>query len=233
MNRLLPGQGSGEPWVVFADIVLALLFLFVLFIFAQYIRYEELTVLEVVENRKKKVERLVKEGVPPEDSVTVRSGGPYSQQITFSSDLLFPTCGDRLRPSGREVVALVGRLLNPHASYFSSIQVEGHTDPRPPTGSEGCDFRDNWELSSRRAATVVRILNREALLDPGGISAVGRAQYQPPHATPRAVPDTAAEGHWRAYRRIEMVLRYSEKSVRDSLNNIGDDRRLQSEGHDG
>lgn len=212
MKRLTRGTEEDEPWVVFADIVLATLFIFVLFIFAQYIKYDELVVLELLEERKEEIRRLVQDSVPYEDSVIVDSAQDFSQRIRFSSDLLFPTCDDQLRSSGRDVVSLVGRLLKTRSEYFKSIEVEGHTDPRPPTGQEGCRFRDNWELSSRRAATVVRILTRDAEMEPGQLSSVGRAEFQPPEAIIHTAEDSL-----RRSRRIEMVLQYSEANIRESL----------------
>lgn len=222
MKRLTRRAEEGGPWVVFADIVLATLFIFVIFIFAQYIKYDKLAVHEILDERKEEIRQLIHNSVPGEDSVTVVAGQGFSQRIKFSSDLLFPTCRDRLRPSGRDVVSLVGRLLNTRSNYFESIEVEGHTDPRPPTGEEECPFRDNWELSSRRAATVVRILTRDAQMEPGRLSSVGRAQFQEPEV---ATDTSMWEGNrsdadpWRPFRRIEMVLRYSEEDIRTSLRN--------------
>lgn len=220
MKRLTRGAEEGGPWVVFADIVLATLFIFVLFIFAQYIKYDKLAVLEELDERKEEIRQLIQDSVPGEDSVAVVAGQEFSQRIKFSSDLLFATCDDRLRPAGRDVVFLVGTLLNTRSDYFKSIEVEGHTDPRPPTGEEECPFRDNWELSSRRAATVVRILARDAEMEPARLSSVGRAQFQQPEFvtdTSMWVGDRSDEDPWRPFRRIEMVLQYSEEDIRTSL----------------
>lgn len=220
MRRLTRDAEEGQPWVVFADIVLATLFIFVLFIFAQYMKYDKLAVLEILEERKKEISQLIQDSVPREDSVAVISGQDFSQRIQFSSDLLFPTCDDRLRSSGRDIVFRVGRMLRTRSAYFKSIEVEGHTDPRPPTGQEECPFRDNWELSSRRAATVVRILARDAEMEPGRLSSVGRAQFRPPEASADTTVrqlERSDEDPWRPFRRIEMVLEYSEEDIRDAL----------------
>lgn len=228
MNRLTRDSDLDEPWIVFTDVVLAALFLFVLFIFALYIRYEKLTLLEELESRQAEIAKLIRDSVPAEYSVAIDSGEAFSQRVTFSSDLLFPTCRDRLTGSGSEVVTLVGRLLGLRYTYFESIEVEGHTDPRPPTGSEQCPFRDNWELSSRRAATVVRILAGQAGLSPTRLSAVGRAQFRPPDAVGISMlsdVDQPGSDPWRELRRIEMVLQYSEDDIEAELRqDSGEDR---------
>lgn len=220
MRRLTPDQATREPWVVFADIVLAALFLFLLFIFAQYIRYEKLTLLEELERRKEEVARLIREKVPAEDSVAVDMGEAFSQRITFSSDLLFATCRYQLTEPGRELVTVVGSLLKSRSTYFESIEIEGHTDPRQPTGEEECPFVDNWDLSSRRAATVVHILASSAALDPHRLSAVGRGQFRPAGMqTPGCEPGSGAVGPFDrpCDRRIEVVLQYSEQDIETHL----------------
>jgi chemotaxis protein MotB len=54
--------------------------------------------------------------------------------------------------------------------------VEGHTDNIP--FSKGV-LQDNWDLSVKRATSVVRILQKQYGMDPAKISAAGRAEYVP------------------------------------------------------
>ena len=233
MRRLSTSSTSREHWVVFSDIVLAVLFLFMLFIFAQYIRYQKLAIQEERDRRQEQIARLIADSVPRRYSVSVDSGQGSLQRVTFSSDLLFPTCSDQLSSSGRRIVALVGRLLRSRMSYFGSIEVEGHTDPRQPTNTADCPFQDNWELSSRRAATVVRILVRGASLEPGHLSAVGRAQFHPPPSAAYHSLDSLSDAAMRRRRRIEMVLQYSEQDIKDSLAAAGGSVGPGGSGHRG
>ena len=57
------------------------------------------------------------------------------------------------------------------------FMVEGHTDnkaySRPPY------LIDNWDLSVKRATSVVRILQKQYGLDPAHITAAGRGEYVP------------------------------------------------------
>jgi chemotaxis protein MotB len=77
--------------------------------------------------------------------------------------------------------------------------VEGHTDNKPlgPTLKER--FPSNWELSTARAAAVVRFLQEEGLLQPERLSARGYSFYRP-----LATNDTEEGRHQN--RRIEIIL---------------------------
>jgi chemotaxis protein MotB len=57
------------------------------------------------------------------------------------------------------------------------FMVEGHTDNKP-YNHPGV-LKDNWDLSVKRATSVVRILQKQYGLDPAHITAAGRAEYQP------------------------------------------------------
>jgi chemotaxis protein MotB len=54
--------------------------------------------------------------------------------------------------------------------------VEGHTDNVPY--SKGV-LVDNWDLSCKRATSVIRILQKQYGLDPAKMSAAGRSEYKP------------------------------------------------------
>ena len=54
--------------------------------------------------------------------------------------------------------------------------VEGHTDNVPITGGA---IVDNWDLSTRRATAVVRLLQNQFKIDPKRMTAGGRSEYLP------------------------------------------------------
>lgn len=58
-----------------------------------------------------------------------------------------------------EIKEVIGRLKEPR---FIQIVVEGHTDSVDVRGN-GQRYRDNWELSSRRAASVLAELTRQGI----------------------------------------------------------------------
>jgi len=54
--------------------------------------------------------------------------------------------------------------------------VEGHTDDDPISRT---NIEDNWDLSTKRATAVVRILQDEYNVDPKRMTAAGRGEYIP------------------------------------------------------
>ena len=56
------------------------------------------------------------------------------------------------------------------------IQVEGHTDNLPV--KKGQNYLDNWELSTKRALSVLRFLIKQGI-KPNRLSASGYGSFQP------------------------------------------------------
>jgi chemotaxis protein MotB len=54
--------------------------------------------------------------------------------------------------------------------------VEGHTDNVSISTDE---LNDNWDLSVKRATSIVRILQKSYGLDPKRMTAAGRSEYLP------------------------------------------------------
>ena len=80
-----------------------------------------------------------------------------------------------------------------------SILVEGHTD-NVPIGIVLQDrFPTNWELSTARATSVVRILQDAGGLEPERLSACGYSYYRP-------VASNDSEEGRHQNRRIEIIL---------------------------
>jgi chemotaxis protein MotB len=73
--------------------------------------------------------------------------------------------------------------------------VEGFTDDRPIANAL---YPSNWELSSARAASVVKMLSRDGV-DPKRLAAVGYAEFQP------AAPNDTEAGR-AANRRVSLMI---------------------------
>jgi len=58
-----------------------------------------------------------------------------------------------------------------------NILIEGHTDDVPYKGNEV--LLDNWDLSTKRATTILRILVNGTKINPARVTAAGRSQYVP------------------------------------------------------
>lgn len=105
------------------------------------------------------------------DQVKLRPNS-FWLEVEINTSVLFPVAGADLSPDSMAVVRSLGEIL---AATDSRIQVEGHTDNVPIYTRE---FRSNWELSSARAASVVRLF-AEAGVDPSKMAAVGYGEFQP------------------------------------------------------
>jgi chemotaxis protein MotB len=74
--------------------------------------------------------------------------------ITFGSAYMFDPGSAVLTKEGKALVQALVPIIMKQANNFGLV-VEGHTDSRPISSDA---YPSNWELSSARAATVVRIL---------------------------------------------------------------------------
>lgn len=125
------------------------------------------------------------------DQLTVR-GNEMWIEIELSSSLLFPS-GDAL-PNNQafDIIEKIAKILAP---YENPVKVEGFTDNLPIRTPQ---YPTNWELSSARAASIVRMLAMDGV-NPVRMSAVGYGEFQP-------VTDNAtAEGRARN-RRVVLVI---------------------------
>jgi chemotaxis protein MotB len=116
------------------------------------------------------------------------------QSVSFriSNELLFPSGSANLSPTGLSVIKNLARILKQN-NY--PVSVEGHSDPKPIQTRQ---FPSNWELSSSRAASVLRELTREGVA-PERLRAVGYADTRP--IQPNDTPAGRA-----ANRRVELIM---------------------------
>jgi chemotaxis protein MotB len=114
--------------------------------------------------------------------------------IDISDKLLFKSGSYDITDRAKEVLGKVATVLK--AQPDIEFMVEGHTDNVP--FSRGV-LVDNWDLSVKRATSVVRILQKQYGLDPAKMAAAGRAEYLP------VAGNDAAEGK-AANRRTRIVI---------------------------
>lgn len=99
-------------------------------------------------------------------SVSERNGKIY---VSLSQGLLFKPGSDQIDWKGKKAIQQLAGALN--TSKDVNIMVEGHTD------SSGSADK-NWDLSVRRATSVVKVLTG-AGVDPKRVIAAGRSLYLP------------------------------------------------------
>ena len=93
--------------------------------------------------------------------------------IHITEGALFEEAKARLAPGAMNVLRVVGQKLQ---KTQNQIRVEGHTDPRPIKTAQ---FPSNWELSTARAASVLRFLVDSTSVAPERISALGFGEFRP------------------------------------------------------
>jgi flagellar motor protein MotB len=122
-------------------------------------------------------------------------------EITFSDQILFELGKYELQYTGKRVLRRCAQIfLKANESSYKQIQIEGHTDHIPIKRSTYP--ADNWELSTARAISVVRLFLEESHLPKELFSANGYADNKP------VVPSDSEVGEPRN-RRIEIRVLFS------------------------
>ncbi|WP_086478275.1 MULTISPECIES: OmpA/MotB family protein [Arenibacter] len=101
--------------------------------------------------------------------------------VSISDKLLFRSGSYTVTNKAKEVLGKVAQVVNNKPDF--EFMVEGHTDPRSYRSGV---LLDNWDLSVKRATSVVRILQNDYNVDPKRMTAAGRSQYLPVSATDNA-----------------------------------------------
>lgn len=94
--------------------------------------------------------------------------------IDISDKMLFKSGSYVITDNANEVLGKVAKVLKNQPNI--EFMVEGHTDNVP---FKKGDLLDNWDLSVKRATSVVRVLQQKYGLDPAKITAAGRSEYMP------------------------------------------------------
>ena len=105
-------------------------------------------------------------------SVTMKDGKVY---VSLDEKLMFKSGRYEIDAKGASALRQLIPVLEQNADI--NITVEGHTDDVPYRGSG--DLIDNWDLSVKRANTIVRLLLDGTKISPKRVTAAGRSQYLP------------------------------------------------------
>lgn len=94
--------------------------------------------------------------------------------IDISDKLLFKSGSFDVTDNAKTVLGKVATVLKNQPDI--EFMVEGHTDNVPYKKG---DLVDNWDLSVKRATTIVRLLQNQYGIDPSKMTAAGRSEYLP------------------------------------------------------
>ena len=94
--------------------------------------------------------------------------------VSISDKLLFRSGSYNVTAEAKQVLGKVAKVVNNKPDF--EFLVEGHTDNVPYRKGV---LLDNWDLSAKRATSVVRILQNDFGVDPARMTAAGRSYYVP------------------------------------------------------
>lgn len=124
-------------------------------------------------------------------------------QIHFrlSEDVLFDSGSAQIKSGADSLFAVIGDVLKlvPYET-----RVEGHTDNVPISSGR---YRDNWDLSTDRALSVVRRFIGNGI-DPTRFQAIGYGEYKP-------IADNASPDGRKMNRRVEIFINLADETTTD------------------
>lgn len=151
--------------------------------------------LEDLEELKTKLEVMFrKEDMGTEISTTIDKRGLI---ISLNNAILFESGSADIKNNNENTLSKIAQIIN---ELNHHLRIEGHTDNIPINTSK---YPSNWELSTARAASVVRLFINECKVSPDKVVAVGYGEYKP-------VADNSTEKGRAKNRRIDIIV-LSEK----------------------
>ncbi|MDP4285246.1 MAG: OmpA family protein [Bacteroidota bacterium] len=142
------------------------------------------------ENLKNKMTEALKGFNSNDLSVYQKDGKVY---VSLSENLLFPSGSAVVNPKGVDALSKLAAVLNLNPDV--SINIEGHTDSIPIRGK----YQDNWDLSTARANSIVRILVNNYKVNPKSVTSSGHSYFEP------VASNSTKEGRAKN-RRTEIIL---------------------------
>jgi len=126
-------------------------------------------------------------------TVTMKNGKVY---VSLDEKLLFKSASWDIDANGKNALKKLAGVLEKNTDI--QVTIEGHTDnvPYNPGNSQ---LKDNWDLSVKRATTVIRVLLDGSGIDAKRLTAAGRSQYSP-------VDERNTDDARQKNRRTEIVL---------------------------
>ena len=139
-------------------------------------------------------------------TVEQRDGKVY---VSMENKLLFESGSWAVNTRGREAVVQLGKVLaeNPEIA----VLIEGHTDTIAYSGNG--NIKNNWDLSTKRATSIVSILTENHKILKENLTAAGRGEFSP------IISNSTSEGRSKN-RRIEVILTPKLDEISKLLNDL-------------
>lgn len=105
-------------------------------------------------------------------SISTKNGKVY---VSMDEKLLFKSGSYQVDMRGVQALDQLADVLAQNKDI--NVTIEGHTDNVPYNGTG--ELIDNWDLSVKRATSIVRILIKNKSVDPKRLTVAGRSKYAP------------------------------------------------------
>ncbi|RKE03301.1 OmpA family protein [Marinifilum flexuosum] len=105
-------------------------------------------------------------------SISTRNGKVY---VSMDEKLLFRSGSYTVDQRGVQALGQLAKVLAQNKDI--NVMIEGHTDNVPYNGSGV--LKDNWDLSVKRATSIVRIIIKNKGVAPNRLTVAGRSKYVP------------------------------------------------------
>lgn len=126
--------------------------------------------------------------------------------INLSDKMLYQSGSSNLTPRASEVLGKIAKIVESRPDL--EVMVEGYTDNVP---IKNACMDDNWDLSVKRATSVVRALQTSFKIDPNRLIAAGRGEYN-------TLADNSTEAGRATNRRTRIIILPKINQFYDLLN---------------
>jgi len=114
--------------------------------------------------------------------------------ISLADNMLYKSGSYEISDRAGDILSKIAKIIQDYKDY--EVLVEGNTDNVPINRP---NIRNNWDLSSLRAASVVMALQTQYGIDPKRLTAGGRGEYNP-------VADNNTEDGKSKNRRTQIII---------------------------
>ncbi len=114
--------------------------------------------------------------------------------ISLSDNMLYKSGDYQISERAGETLSKIAKIITDYKDY--EVLIEGNTDNVPISRP---NIRNNWDLSTLRASSVVQALQNEYGVDPKRMTAGGRGEYNP-------VADNDTEAGRMKNRRTQIII---------------------------
>lgn len=141
---------------------------------------------------KSKISEALKQFEGKGMNVSQKDGKIY---VSVENSLLFPSGSWKVQSKALPSIQKLTKVLVQDQDL--EFLIEGHTD-NIPFGGNGA-LKDNWDLSVKRATSIVKEMLKNKKLDPSRITAAGRGEFNP-------IGDNSKKTGRAQNRRIEIII---------------------------